>query len=507
MKKVISVILLFFLFTLIGCSNNEEFVVKYMSNGEQVYSQTVKRGDKATPKEISLDGFSLEGWYFDEGFTEKYTSNAINKPTTLYAKWIETKYNVRYFSNGEEVKTEIVKPGDILLPDEITRTGFVFDGWYYDEAYTQEYLFDPINEDTFLFAKWIANIYDVRFFPNGGSGVPVTKVNHGELLAKPIDPTKSRYVFKGWFLEPSYITEYNFNTPVLNEISLYAKWEEEVIPLVDTDEFSAYYIVSSFGFDSSTSVNINYHTKNTLTSVEYTTLDDTNYENKLITKGVMEGFEALEDVENVFERRNVVRVSLINLTPNTKYKYRINNGDDTYSLDYYFQTSGGSDKTSFIFMTDVHYYDGFDGAEVSEEVIKSALNIQPNIDFILQTGDIVDTGGNSGDWDKLFTFGVNSFRSLPYHNVPGNHEHYNTGPYSGPWRNKIYSSYYNYPANGVGEYLKTSHYFIHNDTLFIQIDTDLPYNQGQQLEWLDNVIKNNPAKFVIVGTHAPVNEQ
>mgnify|MGYP001411136772 CR=1 FL=1 len=148
-----------------------------------------------------------------------------------------------------------------------------------------------------------------------------------------------------------------------------------------------------------------------------------------------------------------------------------------------------------------HYYDGFDGAEVSEEVIKEALNYNPNIDFLFNTGDIVDTGGNAIDWEKYFTF-AQSLKTLPVMGVPGNHEHY----FVGEMRNKIYASYFNYPQNGIDTYLGASYYFIHNDTLFIQVDTDSPYEQGRQLEWMEEVIKNNPTKFIIVGTHAPVNE-
>ncbi len=58
----------------------------------------------------------------------------------------------------------------------------------------------------------------------------------------------------------------------------------------------------------------------------------------------------------------------------------------------------------------------------------------------------------------------------------------------------------------IDAYKGASYYFIHNDTLFIQVDNDSPYNQGDQIVWMDNVITNNPTKFIIVSMHVPVNE-
>ena len=59
--------------------------------------------------------------------------------------------------------------------------------------------------------------------------------------------------------------------------------------------------------------------------------------------------------------------------------------------------------------------------------------------------------------------------------------------------------------NGVDGFKGVSYYFVHNDTLFIQIDTQFKYNHQAQLEWLERIIYNNPTKYVIVGTHPPFN--
>jgi len=145
-------------------------------------------------------------------------------------------------------------------------------------------------------------------------------------------------------------------------------------PLLDLDEFDVKYIVTSPAQDTSTMININYMTKNARTSVEYTKAEDSEFSSVTKVTGKCYPFEETELVDGeIFEKRNVCRVTINNLTPNTKYMYRVNKGNDTYSDPYYFTTSGNGDTTSFLFMSDNHYYHGFDGAEVNEDLIQKAL--------------------------------------------------------------------------------------------------------------------------------------
>ena len=50
-----------------------------------------------------------------------------------------------------------------------------------------------------------------------------TIVNSGETVQKPIDPQKNKYQFIGWY--DSNDVEFDFSTPVTQDMTLYAKWE------------------------------------------------------------------------------------------------------------------------------------------------------------------------------------------------------------------------------------------------------------------------------------------
>jgi len=72
-----------------------------------------------------------------------------------------------------------------------------------------------------------ATYYTVTFDSDGGSEVASQSVLSGTTATEPVDPTKTDYVFDGWFTDAELTTEYDFSTPVTSDIILYAKWTAE----------------------------------------------------------------------------------------------------------------------------------------------------------------------------------------------------------------------------------------------------------------------------------------
>jgi len=67
--------------------------------------------------------------------------------------------------------------------------------------------------------------YTVTFDSQGGSAVIPQAVGEGGLVTEPIDPTKTGYIFGGWYKESGCINAWNFATDtVTSDVILYAKW-------------------------------------------------------------------------------------------------------------------------------------------------------------------------------------------------------------------------------------------------------------------------------------------
>ena len=283
--------------------------------------------------------------------------------------------------------------------------------------------------------------------------------------------------------------------------------------LLNEEQSDVKYILCAPGTDASTSISINYHAKNTKTFIEYTVASDTEFSNckTYIPEGKF--FEELDEaLDGPFEARNIYSAEITGLTPGTKYIYRINCGDGTYSDVYQFTTASGSGNFSFLWLTDNHYHylQGEDttGPEISEQTIAKALGMRPDLAFVFDTGDMIDTGGNSNIWDLMFRKRL-SLKQLPLVSTTGNHELYIAS--TGQWDNRFHAAYNALPKNGIEEKVGTSCYYYYNDTLFIVIENMNNSGYDKQLAWMEEQFIetriNGKAKYIIIGMHGPIQEE
>ena len=149
-------------------------------------------------------------------------------------------YTVSFESNsGSSIDAlEVTEDGLVVRPQDPTKEGYTFAGWYTDANFATPWDFETftVTSDITLYAKWTVNSYDVTFNTNGGSSAPVQKVNHGETVTLPTT-TKEGYTFAGWFIDSELTTQYT-NQKITGATTLYAKWVE-VVATVYTVTFNS----------------------------------------------------------------------------------------------------------------------------------------------------------------------------------------------------------------------------------------------------------------------------
>lgn len=69
--------------------------------------------------------------------------------------------------------------------------------------------------------------YTVTFNSNGGSEVEPQTVNAGETATAPTAPTKAGYDFVAWYSDSELQNEFNFETAINADTTLYAGWVEQ----------------------------------------------------------------------------------------------------------------------------------------------------------------------------------------------------------------------------------------------------------------------------------------
>ena len=174
------------------------------------------------------------GWYSDKALTNPFnTTGAITSKTDVYAKWVASPtdvYKVSFNTHGgtsvSDIYVESGKPA--TRPDDPSRGGYSFGGWYIDDAYTQGIDFNSISSNTTVHAKWLdlaAVTHLVTFETNGGSVVASQTVDNGSLVARPGDPSMSGYTFAGWFADEGLTTPWDFAAMTIStETTIFAKW-------------------------------------------------------------------------------------------------------------------------------------------------------------------------------------------------------------------------------------------------------------------------------------------
>lgn len=140
-----------------------------------------------------------------------------------------------YNDGATSLQVEVADDGTVARPEDPTRDGYTFGGWYTDEACTIEYDFStPVTGDIILYAKWTAVkpvTHTVTFWDGLESTEDlVVEVVDGQTVERPDDPTCVGWTFVGWFSDIYLTQEYDFSTPVTGDLILYAKWEESTDP-------------------------------------------------------------------------------------------------------------------------------------------------------------------------------------------------------------------------------------------------------------------------------------
>ena len=69
------------------------------------------------------------------------------------------------------------------------------------------------------------DVWTVTFDTDSGSSVTAQLVLDGGKATEPEDPTKSEKTFDGWYTTAAKTTEFDFDTPIEANTTIYAKWK------------------------------------------------------------------------------------------------------------------------------------------------------------------------------------------------------------------------------------------------------------------------------------------
>lgn len=174
--------------------------------------------------------YYFDAWYTDPELTLAFTADKYpDQDFVLYAGW-ESYPTLSFVTNYHDVampKLTLPKGAEIPSLDLtwMPTTNPKFDGWYRDEALTEQFYPDKMPDSSLtVYAKW-TYLRTITFETDGGTTVAPLTAYAGEAIAGPIHPDKSGYYLDGWY-ETTDGPAFTFEVMPDRDLTLHAKWVE-----------------------------------------------------------------------------------------------------------------------------------------------------------------------------------------------------------------------------------------------------------------------------------------
>lgn len=283
--------------------------VTFETDGTPVEPRTERAGTEITIEPATHGIYDFECWMFDNETYKAGDKYIVNSDVKFVVKW-KGLCTITYSTDGgETIVTESVSEGSSFkLPEEPTRDGYVFKGWYLED---ENNLLNPgdsisVTENLEIKAKWV-KLYTYKY-----DNTEYVKVEEGTKISIDDAPEAEGCTFAGWSdgtntYQPD--DEYEITSDVeftaiwnvtVTFVSEHTEHEEVTIkkgstldlpnPTVEGYDFDGWFNEGDEKFDSSYTVDANI----TLTA-KWTKLWTVTY----MSDGVEIGSEIVRDGESI----------------------------------------------------------------------------------------------------------------------------------------------------------------------------------------------------------------
>ncbi len=218
------------LFVLAGCDQNTRYLISFEVDDVPVRYQIVNKNGKVSAPALrpTKTGYSFSCWS-QNGSTAFNFDSKITSDLTLIALWEPLSICTVTFSYEddatEDYTVQVYEGEQVTAPAEPSREGFEFEGWVQEDG-TEFDFSSKITADLDLKALWKPlKKCTVSFSLEDGSIEPITvQVYEGEQVTAPAEPSRGiEYIFQGWY--DSNNEEFDFSSPILEDITLKAVWK------------------------------------------------------------------------------------------------------------------------------------------------------------------------------------------------------------------------------------------------------------------------------------------
>lgn len=199
--------------------------------------------------------------------------------------------------------------------------------------------------------------------------------------------------------------------------------------------------------------------------------------------------------------------TITDLTPDTKYEYRVGYETDRRSDWYPLETAGAGEYEVLIYPdSQSGDYSGW------EQIVKTSAKRNPDAALYISMGDLVDNGEQAYQWRTWLDSIKPLSARIPLAPTLGNHEMYTLD-----WKMRdprAYLNYFDVPSNGNDTFDRRYYSYDYGDVHYVVLDTQLyesnhednhdthhPDLYDVQVQWLRQDLAANTKKWTVVLMH------
>lgn len=238
MKKIIFIFLFFVLLILTSCEKEKNvYEVKFLVDEGVVSTQQIVEGESAIlPNSPEKIGYTFIGW-------DKEVNN-IQNDLEVNAIFETIKYSIKYYDGEMEItgltpNEYTIESGNVELPKEMTKEGYVFLGWspveYSGSTIINSFSSNDARDKNFiaLWKKEEPKTYNITFEDGFGNVIDTQTVIEGESAKPPKDLIRTGYNFVGWNHDTSEVSSDLVVTAIWELIKFSIKYYDGDTELTD----------------------------------------------------------------------------------------------------------------------------------------------------------------------------------------------------------------------------------------------------------------------------------
>ncbi|MBL8848297.1 MAG: metallophosphoesterase family protein [Planctomycetaceae bacterium] len=195
-------------------------------------------------------------------------------------------------------------------------------------------------------------------------------------------------------------------------------------------------------------------------------------------------------------------VTFEGLVPETRYAYRVGDGENWSEWNQFLTASTQPHPFSFVYFGDAQN----EVKSMWSRVIREAYRDAPRAAFLLHAGDLINHAHADAEWGEWHQAASHIHRMIPCIATPGNHEYDHLISDAGIELEKQLSTHWRpqfcLPENGPAGQEELAYWIDYQAARIISLNSNR--DQAGQVPWLETVLANNPQRWTILTFHHPI---